>query len=138
MPSAIGPLTHPPSLILHQTPAATDNRVFTAGADGSVRAWALGRAKDGAKDGELRELASRERAHDGRVAALAVAGSLVFSVSYDGRIKVRGCLLCLVFGGEEPVAVWLTGVVGRWRLLVACPVRVGNGPTDPALTKGVQ
>ncbi|KAI8477203.1 MAG: WD40-repeat-containing domain protein [Monoraphidium minutum] len=79
--------------------AATRNRVFTAGADGSVRAWALGGACGGAggsggggghggcKDGELKELASREKAHDGRVTALAVAGNLVFSVSYDGRIK---------------------------------------------------
>lgn len=67
--------------------AATDTRVFTAGADGSVRAWVIGRQKDGGKEGELRELASREKAHDGRVTALAVAGSLVFSVSYDGRIK---------------------------------------------------
>ena len=104
--------------------AATERRVFTAGADGSVRAWAAaggGGRKDGAspppspapspgggkaaaaaaahgsggggggggKEGELRGVASREKAHGGRVTSLAVAGSLLFSVSYDGRIKVR-------------------------------------------------
>ncbi|GBG00335.1 hypothetical protein Rsub_13105 [Raphidocelis subcapitata] len=67
--------------------AATERRVFTAGADGSVRAWALGSKKDGGREGELRELAGREKAHEGRVTALAVAGSLLFSVSYDGSIK---------------------------------------------------
>jgi WD40 repeat protein len=70
--------------------AAAGKRVFTAGADGSVRAWALGSKGKEGREGELRELASREKAHDGRVTALAAAGSLVFSVSYDGRIKVRG------------------------------------------------
>lgn len=68
--------------------AATKDRVFTAGADGSVRAWAIGSKRDG-KEGEIRELAGRDKAHDGRVTALAVAGRLLFSVSYDGRIKVR-------------------------------------------------
>lgn len=121
--------------------AASGRRAFTAGADGSVRAFAL---SDGRKEGggggsgapspvpsspaaspvqgsgssssngsngngsgssngsgspsssatssssspnELRELAHRDRAHDGRVTALAAAGSLVFSVSHDGRVK---------------------------------------------------
>lgn len=81
--------------------AATDKKVFTAGADGSVRAWAVGgggktsgggsgggpSGGGGGKEADLREVASRDRAHDGRVTALVVAGSLVFSVSYDGRIK---------------------------------------------------
>lgn len=77
--------------------AASGRRVFTAGADGSVRAWAIGGngrnggssggGSGGKGEGELREVASREKAHDGRATALAVAGSLVFSVSYDGRIK---------------------------------------------------
>jgi len=63
--------------------AATDKAVFTAGADGSLRRWALG------KLGELTESDVREKAHDGRITALAVSGSLLFSAGYDGCIKVR-------------------------------------------------
>jgi hypothetical protein len=62
--------------------AATDKAVFTAGADGSLRRWALG------KLGELSEAEVRDKAHDGRITALAVAGSLLFSAGYDGDIKV--------------------------------------------------
>jgi WD40 repeat protein len=63
--------------------AATDKAVFTAGADGSLRRWALG------KLGELSEAEVRDKAHDGRITALAVSGSLLFSAGYDGDIKVR-------------------------------------------------
>jgi WD40 repeat protein len=73
--------------------ATTPKAVFTAGADGSLRAWALG------KLGDLTEAAVREKAHDGRITALAVSGSLLFSAGYDGHIKVR-CVcwpLCRVF-----------------------------------------
>ena len=125
--------------ILALAASGDGRRVFTAGADGSVRAWGVSRGggkKEGGGGGggspgggssspsvggsgapspaasptqggsngsgnggsasgssgnggagELRELARRERAHDGRVTALAAAGSLVFSVSHDGRIK---------------------------------------------------
>ncbi|GLI65908.1 hypothetical protein VaNZ11_009555 [Volvox africanus] len=61
--------------------AASDGRVFTAGADGSLRSWIITRA------GDLQEGPSRERAHDGRVSACAIAGGRVFTVSYDGSIK---------------------------------------------------
>jgi len=61
--------------------AATDKAVFTAGADGSLRRWALG------KLGELSESDVREKAHDGRITSLAVSGSLLFSAGYDGCIK---------------------------------------------------
>lgn len=63
--------------------AATDKAVFTAGADGSLRRWALG------KLGELSAAEVRDKAHDGRITALAVSGSLLFSAGYDGSIKVR-------------------------------------------------
>lgn len=63
--------------------AATDKSVFTAGADGSLRRWSLG------KLGELSEAEVRDKAHDGRITALAVSGSLLFSAGYDGDIKVR-------------------------------------------------
>ncbi|GIL63909.1 hypothetical protein Vafri_17918 [Volvox africanus] len=61
--------------------AASDGRVFTAGADGSLRSWIITRA------GDLQEGPSRERAHDGRVSACTIAGGRVFTVSYDGSIK---------------------------------------------------
>jgi WD40 repeat protein len=63
--------------------AASGPRVFTAGADGSVRAW----SGAGSGRSELREVAARDKAHAGRATALAAAGPLVFSVSYDGAIK---------------------------------------------------
>lgn len=65
--------------------AATDKAVFTAGADGSLRRWDLG------KLGQLAEADVRDKAHDGRITALAVCGSLVFSAGYDGCIKVCVC-----------------------------------------------
>lgn len=61
--------------------ATGGDKVFTAGADGSLRTWTLG------KGGELVEAAVREKAHDGRATGLAVVGNLVYSVSYDGSIK---------------------------------------------------
>lgn len=70
--------------------AATDKAVFTAGADGSLRRWALG------KLGELSEAEVRDKAHDGRITALAVSGSLLFSAGYDGDIKVSACLMLML------------------------------------------
>ncbi|EFJ41205.1 hypothetical protein VOLCADRAFT_98872 [Volvox carteri f. nagariensis] len=61
--------------------AASDGRVFTAGADGSLRSWIITRS------GDLQEGPSRERAHDGRVSACTVANGRVFTVSYDGSVK---------------------------------------------------
>jgi WD40 repeat protein len=65
--------------------AANDKRVFTAGADGSLRCWTIGKGS-----GELAEAAVREKAHDGRITALVVRGSLLYSAGYDGTIKVGG------------------------------------------------
>lgn len=75
--------------------AATDKAVFTAGADGSLRRWALG------KLGELSEAEVRDKAHDGRITALAVAGSLLFSAGYDGDIKVSKGWLSKVWLGVQ-------------------------------------
>jgi WD40 repeat protein len=61
--------------------AAGAGRVFSAGADGSLHSWTVG------KGGELAEAAARERAHDGRVTALLLDGSLLYSAGYDGAIK---------------------------------------------------
>jgi hypothetical protein len=63
--------------------AAKDGRVVTAGADGSLHTWALG------KGGELVAGPAREKAHEGRVTDVLLSGPLVYSVSYDGALKVR-------------------------------------------------
>eukprot|EP00775_Hariotina_reticulata_P006311 gene6311-6546_t len=61
--------------------ACADKQVFTAGADGSLRSWSIG------KLGELTAGVVREKAHDGRITALLVHGSLIYSAGYDGSIK---------------------------------------------------
>lgn len=89
--------------------AATDKAVFTAGADGSLRRWALG------KLGELSEAEVRDKAHDGRITALAVSGSLLFSAGYDGDIKVstairhkgEGHALCRGY----TTSAWVAGMI---------------------------
>jgi pleiotropic regulator 1 len=60
---------------------ASKDRLYTAAADGSIRAFSVG------KRGELGVVAGRARAHHDRVTALALAGNLLFSTSYDGSIK---------------------------------------------------
>lgn len=70
--------------------ACGDKRVFTAGADGSLRCWGIG------KNGELSEAAAREKAHEGRITALVVSGSLLYSAGYDGNIKVRTVAVKLI------------------------------------------
>ncbi len=58
--------------------------MFTAGADGSLRSWLLPKA------GHMQPGISREKAHEGqRVTALAYHAGMVYTVSYDGMIKVR-------------------------------------------------
>lgn len=85
--------------------AATDKAVFTAGADGSLRRWALG------KLGELSEAEVRDKAHDGRITALAVSGSLLFSAGYDGGIKVsvRASCCCCCSGRRDCCVVCAAG-----------------------------
>jgi len=55
--------------------------VYTAGADGSLRAFAIG------KNGTLAPGPIRPKAHGDRVTALALGENLLFSCSYDGSIK---------------------------------------------------
>ena len=64
---------------------AGKKRVFTAGADGSVRSWQI---VDKAT-GELAECASRPLAHEGRACVLLLHNSKVYSSGADGIIKVR-------------------------------------------------
>jgi WD40 repeat protein len=62
--------------------ATGGGRVFTAGADGSLRSWLLPKA------GHMQPGISREKAHEGqRVTALAYHAGMVYTVSYDGMIK---------------------------------------------------
>lgn len=61
----------------HTSPTASPSR----------SSWSIG------KGGELTEAAVREKAHEGRVTSLAWCKTgLVYSVSYDGQLKV-GCAL---------------------------------------------
>jgi WD40 repeat protein len=76
--------------------ACADKQVFTAGADGSLRSWSIG------KLGELTVGVVREKAHDGRITALLVHGSLIYSAGYDGSIKVRvDWLSCVCVSGHH-------------------------------------
>lgn len=61
--------------------AATKTRIFTAGADGSIRAFDIG------KKGELTAAVADTKAHSDRVTGLALSGDLLFSCSYDGSVK---------------------------------------------------
>lgn len=56
-------------------------KIFTCGADGSLRSWKIN------KQGDLTESASREKAHDGRVTQIVAHNSILYSVSYDGALK---------------------------------------------------
>ncbi|KAL4420306.1 hypothetical protein ABPG77_001396 [Micractinium sp. CCAP 211/92] len=60
---------------------ARKDRIYAANADGSIRAWSIG------KKGELQEVACRKKAHGERVTAIALKGGLLYSVSYDGGLK---------------------------------------------------
>ncbi|GLC40246.1 hypothetical protein PLESTB_001309500 [Pleodorina starrii] len=61
--------------------AASDGRVFTVGADGSLHSWNITRA------GDLQAGPSQDKAHEGRVSACTISGGRVFTVSYDGSVK---------------------------------------------------
>ncbi|KAG2489448.1 hypothetical protein HYH03_012084 [Edaphochlamys debaryana] len=61
--------------------AASKGQVFTAGADGSLRTWAI------TSRGELEAGPVVEKAHEGRVAACVVHEGRVFTASYDGSVK---------------------------------------------------
>lgn len=61
--------------------AAGGSKVFTCGADGSIRSWNI------SKTGALTDGAVREKAHDGRISAIVWHKNFVYSVGYDGNIK---------------------------------------------------
>jgi len=46
----------------------------------------------------------REKAHDGRITALLVHGSLIYSAGYDGSIKVRECQMMIGPWGHDETA----------------------------------
>ncbi|BDA50211.1 probable pre-mRNA-splicing factor prp46 at C-terminar half [Coccomyxa sp. Obi] len=56
--------------------------VYTCGADGSIRSWAID------KKGNLEECRAREKAHGDRVTALLAHNGFLYSVSYDGSVKM--------------------------------------------------
>ncbi|EIE23228.1 WD40 repeat-like protein [Coccomyxa subellipsoidea C-169] len=56
--------------------------VYTCGADGSIRSWAID------KKGNLEEGRAREKAHRERVTALLAHNGFLYSVSYDGSVKM--------------------------------------------------
>lgn len=64
-----------------QAIATGSNRVYTCGADGSLRSWTIG------KGGELSESTAREKAHGDRATALVYHKNVLFSASYDGCVK---------------------------------------------------
>lgn len=63
--------------------AASKNRVFTSGADGSIRSWSVSK-----RTGDMTEGPVVERAHEGRVAGIMLHKDILYSVSFDGAIKV--------------------------------------------------
>ncbi|KAK9835374.1 hypothetical protein WJX81_005503 [Elliptochloris bilobata] len=117
--------------------ATAPGRVFTAGADGAIRAWAV------SKKGEMEAAGARDKAHRDRVTALVHAGGFLYSVSHDGTLKMwdaaslelvmeeraahdGGRLHCaaaaadghLYTGGDDKL-------VQRWRLGSLAPARAG-------------
>lgn len=60
---------------------ASKKTVFTAGSDGSIRSFTIG------KSGGLTPAACRPKAHSDRVCSLVLDGGILFSASYDGSIK---------------------------------------------------
>lgn len=58
------------------------NQVFACTSNGAIRAWKIG------KNGELTESGAREKAHKDRVTAIVWHKNFLYSVSYDGTIKM--------------------------------------------------
>ncbi|KAG7674834.1 hypothetical protein KSW81_002345 [Nannochloris sp. 'desiccata'] len=79
VPSAAGTTVVEKGDILAMT--ASKTTVFTAGSDGSIRSFTIG------KSGGLTPAACRPKAHNDRVCALVLDGGILFSASYDGSIK---------------------------------------------------
>lgn len=65
-----------------QALCTSNHRVFSSGADGSIRSW------DISKKGDLTQAKAREKAHKGRVTAIAASGGFLYSVSWDGSVKM--------------------------------------------------
>jgi WD40 repeat protein len=79
VPSAAGTTTVEKGDVLAMV--AGKDRLYTAGADGSVRSFVFG------KKAGLTPAACRPKAHGDRVCALALGPGLLYSASYDGSIK---------------------------------------------------
>jgi pleiotropic regulator 1 len=57
-------------------------RLFSCGADGSIRSWQVG------KKGELTPGAARDKAHKERISAILYKSGFLYSVSLDGSVKM--------------------------------------------------
>ncbi len=78
--------------------ATGPGRVFASSADGSIHSWAL------PKSGPLGEEQEQPEAHEGRVCQLLFKDDMLYSVSYDGSIKVGACWeACWERWGAMPV-----------------------------------
>lgn len=88
--------------------ATGSSRVYTCGADGSIRSWLI------SKTGELTESVQREKAHSDRVTALLWHKNIVYSVSYDGSIKAWDAetleLMMEVRGAHEGTRIYCAAV----------------------------
>lgn len=62
--------------------AAAGDRLFAAGADGSLWSWLI------TKNGDLVETTHRAKAHGDRATVVRAHGTVVFSASYDGSVKM--------------------------------------------------
>lgn len=58
------------------------NKVFACTSNGAIRAWNIG------KKGELSEAGAREKAHKDRVTAILWHKNFLYSLSYDGCVKM--------------------------------------------------
>lgn len=79
VPSAVGTTVVEKGDILAMV--ASKDRLFTAGSDGSIRSFTIG------KKGGLTPAACRPKAHGDRVTSLVLDRGILFSSSYDGSIK---------------------------------------------------
>lgn len=116
--------------------AAGGGKVYTCGADGSIRSWVV------TKQGSLIESSAREKGHAERIVAAVHHGGLLYTTSFDGSIKgwsadtlelvvqVRGAhddkrVHCMCIGSDN---VLYTGgddmLVRRWSPATLEPVRL--------------
>lgn len=94
------------------------------------RSWAL------SKKGELTESRAREKAHKGRVTAITAAGGFLYSVSWDGSLKMWDAttmeLVMAVNNAHEGTRIHCVAVGADGSLYTGGEDKVGWRAASPA------